>query len=159
LQAGHGTTGPARHEELALLQHRSSSRSLRRAPGDPTAVEALLRYDTSVQISQRVADVPLAVGDLRSRPARSACFFNGAANRDPAAFHEPDRLDVRRSPNPHLSFAWPPHLPRSQARLELRAALDTLMRRLPELRLDEAAPFGWRGSLFLRGLETLPVRF
>ena len=163
LQAGHGTTQDLLGMGvLALLRHPEQLAFLRRTPeAIPTAVEELLRYDTSVQISQRVADVPLALGG-HTIPAGEVCvLFNGAANRDPAAFDDPDRLDVRRSPNPHLAFGLGRHtcLGQSQARLELRDALDALLRRLPELRLDEAAPPVWRDSLFLRGLETLPVRF
>ncbi len=163
LQAGHGTTQDLLGMgTLALLRHPEQLAFLRRTPeAIPTAVEELLRYDTSVQISQRVADVPLEIGGA-TIPAGEVCvLFNGAANRDPAEFAEPDRLDVRRSPNHHLSFGLGRHtcLGQSQARLELRAALDVLLRRLPRLRLDDAAPPAWRDSLFLRGLETLPVRF
>jgi len=163
LQAGHGTTQDLLGMgTLALLQHPEQLAFLRRTPeAIPTAVEELLRYDTSVQISQRVADVPLQIGGT-TIPAGEVCvLFNGAANRDPAAFADPDRLDVRRSPNHHLSFGLGRHtcLGQSQARLELRDAFDILLQRLPQLRLDEAAPPFYRDSLFLRGLETLPVRF
>jgi cytochrome P450 len=88
-------------------------------------------------------------------------IFNGAANRDPEEFREPDRLDVRRSPNHHLSFGLGRHtcLGQSQARKELCDAFDILLRRFPKLRLDDDAEPRYRDSLFLRGLETLPVRF
>jgi hypothetical protein len=163
LQAGHGTTQDLLGMgTLALLQHPEQLAFLRRTPeAIPTAVEELLRYDTSVQISQRVADLPIQIAGT-TIPAGEVCvLLNGAANRDPAAFSEPDRLDVRRSPNHHLSFGLGRHtcLGQSQARLELRDAFDVLLRRLPKLRLDEAAPPAYRDSLFLRGLETLPVRF
>jgi len=163
LQAGHGTTQDLLGMgTLALLQHPDQLAFLRRTPeAIPTAVEELLRYDTSVQISQRVADVPLRLG-VNTIPAGEVCvLFNGAANRDPAAFSDPDRLDVRRSSNHHLSFGLGRHtcLGQSQARMELWGAFDVMLRRLPKLRLDETAPPAWRDSLFLRGLETLPVRF
>jgi cytochrome P450 len=163
LQAGHGTTQDLLGMgTLALLRHPEQLEFLRRTPSAiPTAVEEFLRYDTSVQISQRVADVPLELGGAKI-PAGEVCvLLNGAANRDPAAFPAPDRLDVRRSPNLHVSFGLGRHtcLGASLARLELRNAFDTLLRRLPALRLDESAPHAWRDSLFLRGLETLPVRF
>ena len=163
LQAGHGTTQDLLGMgTLALLQHPEQLAFLRRTPeAIPTAVEELLRYDTSVQISQRVADVPLQLGG-HTIPAGEVCvLFNGAANRDPAVFSDPDRLDVRRSPNHHLSFGLGRHtcLGQSQARMELWGAFDVMLRRLPKLRLDEAAPPAYRDSLFLRGLETLPVRF
>ena len=163
LQAGHGTTQDLLGMgTLALLRHPEQLEFLRRDPAAiPTAVEELLRYDTSVQISQRVADVPLQVGGT-TIPAGEVCvIFNGAANRDPAEFPEPDRLDVRRNPNPHLSFGLGRHtcLGQSQARRELCDALDILLRRFPELRLDDDAEPAYRDSLFLRGLATLPVRF
>jgi hypothetical protein len=163
LQAGHGTTQDLLGMgTLALLQHPDQLDFLRRTPAAiPTAVEELLRYDTSVQISQRVADVLLEIGGVAIPPGEVCVLLNGAANRDPAAFADPDRLDVRRSPNLHVSFGLGRHtcLGQSLARLELCSAFATLLRRLPKLRLDESAPHAWRDSLFLRGLETLPVRF
>lgn len=168
LQAGHGTTQDLLGMGmLALFQNSDQLAFLRREKlrGEngaiPTAVEELLRYDTSVQISQRVADVPFELGGDRI-PAGEVCIiFNGAANRDPAAFSEPDRLDVRRDPNPHLSFGLGRHtcLGQSQARSELQNAFDVLLERFPDLRLDESNPPAYRDSLFLRGLSSLPVLF
>ncbi len=163
LQAGHGTTQDLLGMGmLALLQHPDQLEFLRGArSGIPTAVEELLRFDTSVQISQRVADVPIELGGDRI-PAGEVCIiFNGAANRDPAVFADPDRLDVRRDPNPHLAFGLGRHtcLGQSQARSELQNAFDVLLERFPELRLDETTPPAYRDSLFLRGLGTLPVVF
>jgi len=163
LQAGHGTTQDLLGMGmLALLQHPDQLTFLRRTPAAiPTAVEELLRYDTSVQISQRVADTPFELGESRI-PAGEVCIiFNGGANRDPAVFAEPDRLDVRRDPNPHLSFGLGRHtcLGQSQARSELQNAFDILLERFPNLRLDPANPAAYRDSLFLRGLSTLPVLF
>ena len=88
-------------------------------------------------------------------------LFNGAANRDPSAFADPDRLDVTRSPNPHLSFGRGRHtcLGAALARMEMGIAFEALLRRFPLLRLDESEPPAYRDSLFLRGLESLPVRF
>ena len=163
LQAGHGTTQDLLGMGmLALLQHPDQLEFLRSAKAAiPTAVEELLRYDTSVQISQRVADVPIELGGDRI-PAGEVCIiFNGAANRDPAVFAAPDRLDVRRDPNPHLSFGLGRHtcLGQSQARSELQNAFDILLERFPDLPLDEANAPAYRDSLFLRGLATLPVVF
>jgi len=163
LQAGHGTTQDLLGMGmLALFDHPAQLAYLRDQPAAiPTAVEELLRFDTSVQISQRVADVPIELGGTRI-PAGEVCIiFNGGANRDPAVFADPDRLDVRRDPNPHLSFGLGRHtcLGQSQARSELQNAYDILLERFPRLRLDEAKPPAFRESLFLRGLATLPVRF
>ena len=163
LQAGHGTTQDLLGMGMfALFQNPDQLEFLRRQPAAiPTAVEELLRYDTSVQISQRVADVPIELGGVRI-PAGEVCIiFNGGANRDPAVFAEPDRLDVRRDPNPHLSFGLGRHtcLGQSQARSELQGAFDILLDRFPNLRLDAANPPAYRDSLFLRGLAKLPVLF
>lgn len=163
LQAGHGTTQDLLGMgTLALLQHPEQLEFLRRKPeAIPTAVEELLRFDTSVQISQRVSDVPFQLGDTTIGADEVCVLFNGAANRDPASFADPDRLDVTRTPNSHVSFGLGRHtcLGASLARMELRSAFETILRRLPELRLDEDAPHQYRDSLFLRGLATLPLRF
>jgi cytochrome P450 len=163
LQAGHGTTQDLLGMgTLTLLRHPEQLEFLRRTPeAIPTAVEELLRHDTSVQISQRVADRPVPLGGV-TIPAGEICvLLNGAANRDPAVFPNPDRLDVRRNPNHHLSFGLGRHtcLGQSLARLELRDAFEILLRRLPQLRLDESSPPLFRDNLFLRGLESLPARF
>lgn len=163
LQAGHGTTQDLLGMGmLALFENPDQLAFLKsRRDAIPTAVEELLRYDTSVQISQRVSDVPIELGGDRI-PANEVCIlFNGGANRDPAVFASPDRLDVRRDPNPHISFGLGRHtcLGQSQARSELQNAYDILFERFPRMRLDDAAEPAYRPSLFLRGLETLPVVF
>jgi len=163
LQAGHGTTQDLLGMgTLALLQHPEQFEYLKSHPqAIPTAVEELLRFDTSVQISQRVSDVAFELGGTEIGPDEVCVLFNGGANRDPARFPEPDRLDIQRTPNQHVSFGLGRHtcLGASLARMELCTALETLLRRLPELRVDEEHPHAYRDSLFLRGLETLPLRF
>ena len=85
-----------------------------------------------------------------------------AADRDPERFHDEDTLDLARSDNQHLGYGHGIHycLGAPLARLEGRAALATLLRRLPDLRLSvEPADLRWRGGLIMRGLRTLPVEF
>jgi cytochrome P450 len=84
----------------------------------------------------------------------------GAANRDPAHFPEPDRLDLARADNRHIAFGFGIHfcLGAPLARLEGQIALGTLARRLPRLALATDAP-EWRESQVLRGLKALPVTF
>ena len=81
-----------------------------------------------------------------------------SANRDPAAFDEPDRLDLGRSPNPHIAFGAGIHfcLGAPLARIELQVAFTTVLRRLPRLELVE--PPTWKPGYVLRGLADLRVR-
>ena len=162
LQAGHGTTADLIGTgTLALLRNPDQLEIVRSSPDAvKPAVEEALRYDTSVQISQRVSDVPLVIGDITIAPGEVCVLFNGAANRDPAEFPDPDRLDVTRNPNPHITFGLGRHtcLGQSLARMELQAAFATLLRRLPDLALTDEEP-EYRNNLFLRGLSRLPVTF
>ena len=84
----------------------------------------------------------------------------GAANRDPAQFPDPDRLDITRRDNRHIAFGFGIHfcLGAPLARVEGQIALGTLLRRMPGLALQAATP-EWRESSTLRGLKALPVRF
>ena len=86
--------------------------------------------------------------------------FIGAADRDPAQFAEPDRLDITRADNRHIAFGWGIHfcLGAPLARLEGQIAFNTLLRRLPKLALATDRP-QYRQSLTLRGLSALPVAF
>jgi cytochrome P450 len=83
----------------------------------------------------------------------------GAANRDPAHFADPDRLDLSRSPNPHLGLGRGIHfcVGAPLARAEGAIAINTLLRRLPGLHLAE--PPAWRPTVILRGLDSLRVGF
>jgi cytochrome P450 len=84
----------------------------------------------------------------------------GAANRDPAHFPQPDRLDLARADNRHIAFGWGIHfcLGASLARLEAQITFTTLVRRLPKLRLQSEIA-RWRPTSVLRGLADLPVAF
>jgi cytochrome P450 len=84
----------------------------------------------------------------------------GAANRDPAAFEQPNTLDIRRKKNLHLAFGNGIHycLGAPLARLEGQIAFETLLRRLPNLHLATETPV-YRDNYLLRGLSTLPVTF
>ena len=162
LQAGHGTTADLIAMSVnAVLQNPEQEAWLRASPERmPGAVEEFLRYDTSVQISQRVGSETIEVGGQQIPPGEVCVLFNGAATRDPAAFHEPDRLDLGRDPNPHITFGLGYHtcLGASLARLEIQTALQTLLARFPKLHFAEERG-AYRSNLFLRGLSKLPVRF
>jgi unspecific monooxygenase len=143
---------------LALLREPEQLARLRDGEVDPAlAVEELLRYAGPVQFAQRVLLEDLEL-DGEVIPARTlVALLIGAANRDPAVFAEPDRLDVGRQPNPHLAFSSGIHhcLGAALARVEARVMLLAVLRGLPGLRLA-AAP-RWRDTFVLRGLQGLPV--
>jgi cytochrome P450 len=145
---------------LALLRCGAQRAQLCASPAAiESAVEELLRFDSPAQFISRTAVVECTWGGqpIRSGDAVLACL--GAANRDPAVFPEPDRLDVMRRPNPHLAFGLGTHFcPGAQlSRMEARAAIPALLQRFPRLRLGDSPPVR-RPTAVLRGLERLPVR-
>jgi cytochrome P450 len=162
LLAGHETTANLiGNGTLALLRHPDQLTRLRDDPAlDRVAVEELLRYDSPVQYDGRTAleDVELAGVTVRAGEAAIVSF--GAANRDPAVFDEPDRLDLERADLHHLAFGVGIHycLGAALARLEGQLAIPRLVRRFPNLAVTVDAP-EWREHVVLRGLTTLPVSF
>ena len=124
----------------------------------PTAVEELLRYDTPLQMFERFVLEEVEIDGVRiPRGAELALLF-GSANRDPAVFEDPDRLDLSREPNPHLTFGAGTHfcLGAPLARLELQISFETILRRLP--RLELVAEPEWKPNYIIRGLRELRVR-
>jgi cytochrome P450 len=123
----------------------------------PDAVEEFLRFDSPVQGLIRVATSEATVGDTRIQPGEVLLVMIGAANRDPARFPDPDRLDIRRPDNRHLSFGLGIHfcLGAPLARLEAQVAFEALLRRFPTLSLAGQPERG--GTFVLRGLQRLPV--
>ncbi|MFJ9040490.1 cytochrome P450 [Streptomyces sp. NPDC102406] len=128
-----------------------------------TGIEELLRFDGPVELATwRFATAPLTIGGQRIAPGDPVLVVLAAADRDPARFSEPDTLDLSRRDNPHLGYGHGIHycLGAPLARLEGRTALETLLRRLPDLRLAaDPADLRWRGGLIMRGLRNLPVEF
>jgi cytochrome P450 len=128
-----------------------------------TGIEELLRYDGAVELATwRFATEPLSIGGQRIDVGDPVLVVLAAADRDPARFAEPDTLDLSRRDNQHLGYGHGIHycLGAPLARLEGRAALGTLLRRLPDLQLAaDPAELRWRGGLIMRGLRELPVRF
>jgi cytochrome P450 len=123
----------------------------------PGAVEELIRYDSPLQLFERTATVPVRIGGVTVEPGQRIAALLGAANRDPAVFPDPDRLDLARSPNPHLGFGAGIHfcLGAPLARVELQASLATMLDQLPGLAL---AGEPVRHPTFThRGFATLPV--
>jgi pimeloyl-[acyl-carrier protein] synthase len=145
---------------LALIQHPDQLELLRDNDAiAASAIEELLRYDTSVQYSGRVARCDVELSGVKIGRGERVRAIIGAANRDPEVFAGPDRLDLTRTPNPHLAFGVGIHycLGAQLARLEGRIALTALVRRSPRLRLT--GDVRWRPAPVLRGLELFPVEF
>ncbi|HET7490858.1 MAG TPA: cytochrome P450 [Bradyrhizobium sp.] len=125
------------------------------------AIEEFLRYDSSVQLTGRVALEDFdALGDKKIPKGETVLCLLGSANRDPAVYPDrPDRLDITRPNVRPLSFGGGIHfcLGAQLARIEAEIAISTLLRRLPELRLDDADNPEWRPTFVLRGLKRLPA--
>ncbi|MFD0279850.1 cytochrome P450 [Kitasatospora sp. NPDC127111] len=128
-----------------------------------TGIEELLRYDGPVELATwRFATSPLTIGGVEIPVGDPVLVVLAAANRDPARFADENGLDLTRTDNPHLGFGHGIHycIGAPLARLEGRAALATLLTRLPDLRLAESPDnLRWRGGLIMRGLRELPVEF
>ncbi len=159
--AGHETTVNLIGNGLLAL-HRNPGQ-LRRLQEDPSlvanAIEEFLRYDSSVQVTGRVALEDVMVGSTAVPKGEGVLCLLGAANRDPAVYPDPDRLDVARPNVRPLSFGGGIHfcLGAQLARIEAEVAISTLLRRLPGLTLDDAENPDWRPTFVLRGLNCLPA--
>jgi cytochrome P450 len=160
--AGHETTvNLIGNGLLALLRHPGELARLRAEPRlIPSAVEELLRYDGPVQRTARIAGADVEIDGRAISKGAMAVVLVGAANRDPAQFPDPDRLDVARADNRHIAFGFGIHfcLGAPLARLEAQIAFAALLRRAPRLALATETP-EWRDSQVLRGLKALPVTF
>ena len=145
---------------LALLTHRDQLADWRDHPDiAASAVEELLRFDSPVQFNLRTALEPAElVGEPLERGDR-VVVLQGAANRDPARFEDPDELRLRRPDNVPLSFGWGIHhcIGASLARMEGEIAFNALLARFPTMELLNDEPH-WRPSFTLRGLLDLPLR-
>jgi cytochrome P450 len=161
LLAGHETTTHLiGNGVLALLRQRSQWERLCRDPGlAPGAVEECLRFDGPVQFTSRRPSQDVEVFGQRIPEEQEVVLVLAAANRDPARFPDPDRLDIGRRDDAHLSFGQGMHfcLGASLARLEATLAFGALARRLPKLELatDDVR---WRPGFAIRALTALPVR-
>jgi pimeloyl-[acyl-carrier protein] synthase len=146
---------------LTLLHNPEAAEELRKDPSMiGSAVEELLRYESPSQHTARLAhnDVELCGKLIRKRQAVYAVM--GAANRDPARFPDPDRLDIHRTDNRHVAFGFGAHFcfGAPLARMEGQIAFATILRRLKNLQL-QPGPISWRNNLGLRGLNALPLSF
>ncbi len=145
---------------VALLGEREQWARLREDPAlVPGAVEELLRYDSPVQVTSRIATQDIEVGGVVIPRGVPVIVYIGGANRDPDVFGQPDRLRIDRpEASRHLSFSLGIHhcLGAALARLEGRIAIEEMTRRYPGLEL--AGRPVRRPLLVLRGFESVPVR-
>ena len=161
--AGHETTVNLIGNGLLALHRNPDQLALLKARPEliTNAIEEFLRYDSSVQMTGRVALEE--IDDLCGRKVpkgESVLCLLGSANRDPEAYPDhPDRLDITRPNVRPLSFGGGIHycLGAQLARIEAEIAISTLLRRLPDLRLDDAENPEWRPTFVLRGLKRLPA--
>ena len=159
LNAGHETTanliGNGVH---CLLTHPDQLQLLKERPGliEP-AVEELLRYEAPVQLGNRLTTASVQFDEVRIPAETTLTFAIGAANRDPAVYPDPDRLDIIRNPRNHMAFAGGIHTCAglNVARLEARIAIPALFNRFPGL-APAGAPVRDKRARF-RGLLSLPM--
>jgi cytochrome P450 len=146
---------------LALGRNPDQFDALKRNPAMlPRAIEEMLRYDGPVQSTVRFTKQPMQLGGTEIPAKAFALMIVAAANRDPAHFKDPEKFDITRDPNDHVAFGEGIHfcIGAPLARMEARIAFEAMLERFPRLRLkDPAMKPVYKGSYFLRGLESLPV--
>ncbi|MEH2529107.1 cytochrome P450 [Bradyrhizobium sp. AZCC 1588] len=161
--AGHETTVNLIGNGLLALHRNPDQLALLKARPEliTNAIEEFLRYDSSVQMTGRVALEDIDdLGGKRIPKGESVLCLLGSANHDPAVYPDnPERLDITRPNVKPLSFGGGIHfcLGAQLARIEAEIAISTLLRRIPDLRLDDAVNAEWRPTFVLRGLKRLPA--
>jgi cytochrome P450 len=165
LNAGHeATVNATGNSWWALFRNPDQLDRLRAAVRDGDerlvglAVEELLRWDTPAQMFERWVLEDITVGGVRIPRGNEVALLFGSANRDPEVFDDPDRLDLGRDPNPHISFGLGIHycLGAPLAKIELAESFSALLRAAPGLEL--AAEPEWKPGYILRGLKALELR-
>ncbi|MCK1638463.1 cytochrome P450 [Bradyrhizobium sp. 157] len=163
--AGHETTVNLIGNGLLALHRNPDQLALLKARPEliTNAIEEFLRYDSSVQLTGRVALEDIDdLGGKRIPRGESVLCLLGSANHDPAIYPDnPERLDITRPNVKPLSFGGGIHfcLGAQLARIEAEIAISTLLRRIPDLRLDDAVNAEWRPTFVLRGLKRLPANW
>lgn len=163
LIAGHETT--ANMISLGTLALLTSPKQLAAVRADPAktlgAVEEMLRFFTIADtVVARICTNDTEVGGVTIRAGDGVLILGHAANRDPEAFHEPDEFDIERSARHHLAFGFGPHqcLGQNLARVELQVVFDTLLRRVPGLRLAvDVADLPFKTDASIYGIHHMPV--
>jgi unspecific monooxygenase len=123
-------------------------------------VEELLRFDTPLPMFERWVLDDVEIAGYRLRRGMEVALLYASGNRDPRRFPDPDRLDLTRRDNPHLTFGLGIHycIGAPLARVELQTSFATLLRRLPHIRIARE-PVEFTGGFVIRGHRTMPVEF
>jgi cytochrome P450 len=146
---------------LTLLRHPEEFDRLKTDPSlIPSAVEEMLRFEPPSQQTARLAPADSELGGKQIRKRQAVIAVMAAGNRDPERFPDPDRFDIKRTDNRHLSFGWAAHFcfGAALARIEGQVAFEAILQRIPYLKLAQD-PLVWRSNLGLRGLTALNVKF
>ncbi len=148
---------------LALFENPGELQRLKADPSlTPTAVEEFLRYYSPLQRQIRVPMEDIEIRGRSIRKGQPILLMQGAANRDPEQFPDPDRLDVGREPNKHVAFGLALHfcLGAPLARLEGEVAFETILRRFPNIRMAVAhEELEWLENMTFLSLKSLPAVF
>jgi cytochrome P450 len=163
LFAGHETTmNLIGNGTLALLRNPTEwARLVSDPPGNARcATEECLRYDPPVKSTQRIAVEDVEWGGKMIRKGDRIRWIIAAANRDPSVFTKPDKFDISRQPNPHLSFGGGIHycLGATLARVEGQEVFSALAERFPSLQLEPTV-LEYQPSVQFRSLRSLPLRW
>ncbi len=164
LNAGRSTTTDLIPNGVsALLNHPQQLQKLKDNPAlISSAIEEIIRYDSSVSFVFRTAKEDLEIGGQKIPAGSVIALGLAAANHDPAKFTLPENFDIERSPNEHLAFGPGIHfcLGAVLARMELNICFSTLLKRFPNLQFDSTRPpVPRRNTLVFKGFDALPVRF
>jgi cytochrome P450 len=146
---------------LTLLRHPDQLVLLKADPSKlPSAIEEMLRFEPPSQHTARLAHADTELGGKLIRKRQAVIAVMAAGNRDPERFAYPDRFDITRQDNRHLSFGWAAHFcfGAALARIEGQIAFEIMLRRVGNWVLAPGH-LAWRANLGLRGLEALPIFF
>jgi hypothetical protein len=155
------TTNLIANGVLSLIRNRDQEARLRNNMSlMPSAIEEMLRFEPPSQHTGRVASEDTEIGGKIIRKRQAVMAVMAAGNRDPERFPEPDRFDIERADNRHLSFGWAQHFcfGAPLARLEGQIALETLLNRFENIQLAPGK-LEWRSNSGLRGLKAMPITF
>jgi cytochrome P450 len=127
----------------------------------PGAIEEVLRYRSPVQFMYRRAAADVTLESQEIRAGQMVISWIGSANRDERQFPDPDRFDIKRTPNRHLAFGHGIHfcIGAPLARLEAKIALTLMFERMKDIQRIRSVPLESTGSMIVYGVKHLPVTF